>query len=71
MSKRARKRLTAGEKLALSMLQHGRCAICGFPLDPRQMHGDHIIHFARGGADDIGNKRLTCASCNLNRGNKL
>ena len=71
MSKRTRKRLTAGEKLALSILQQGRCAICGFPLDPRRLHGDHLIQFARGGSNVITNMRLTCTPCNLKRGNKL
>lgn len=71
MSKGKRKRLTAGEKLALSILQQGRCAVCGFPIDPRHIHGDHLRPLAHGGSNDIANMRLTCAVCNLKRGSKL
>lgn len=71
MSTRKRKKITAGDKLALSIMQQGRCAACGFPLDPRRIHVDHLIHFSRGGTNELRNLRLLCAPCNLQRGAKF
>lgn len=44
------------------------CGICGRPiLDPADCDVDHIVPVAHGGTDDLGNLRLTHASCNRGR----
>lgn len=52
------------------------CSICRCLLDPdlpashpRAIHADHIVALSRGGALlDPSNVRLTCRTCNLQRG---
>jgi 5-methylcytosine-specific restriction endonuclease McrA len=70
MTKR-RKRLSDAQMLAIAKSQDGRCAICGFPLDPREIAVDHIIHRHRGGSEALRNKRLTHQRCNARRGGRL
>ena len=53
------------EKLTMYHRQNGRCAICGKPFDIRDMHGDHVIPWSRGGKTTLENGQMLCAECNL------
>lgn len=35
------------------------------------MHIDHVIPRSRGGTDDMDNLAVSCAPCNLSKGDKL
>ena len=54
----------------LIIRQNGKCAICGWPLptQERGIHVDHVVPFSRGGGNNIGNLRATCAGCNMIKG---
>lgn len=45
------------------------CTYCG---DTEQkLHCDHVIPLSRGGLNELDNLKAACASCNLDKGNKL
>ncbi len=46
----------------------GRCVQCG---SVQNIHFDHIIPFSRGGANSVENIQLLCASCNLDKGDRI
>lgn len=62
---------TASEVEALAEMQKHRCAYCCIPITPEYRHKDHFVPLSRGGSNDIGNIRLTCAPCNLRKGDSL
>src|SRR5437588_10980918 len=43
-----------------------RCGYCGIELKPKlkEAHIDHLISAARGGANHLSNRVLSCAQCN-------
>lgn len=45
--------------------QGGLCAICGKPFDQKDMHGDHIIPWSKGGKTAYDNLQMLCVPCNL------
>ena len=54
------------------------CHLCGEPidydlphLDPMAFVVDHVVPLARGGKDEIANKRAAHRSCNGTKGDKL
>lgn len=53
--------------------QGGHCAYCGIGIFwdiPKDVHIEHIIPLSRGGSNWSDNICLTCASCNLSKGDK-
>lgn len=48
--------------------QGGKCAICGKPFDFKEMHGDHIKPWSKGGKTVIDNCQMLCRDCNLKKG---
>lgn len=55
--------------LALHAEQDGRCAYCGITLHDNY-HVDHVHPLVRGGSNWPDNLALSCAECNLSKGNK-
>lgn len=54
------------------LAEHGLvCHICGDPIDPADLHFDHVIPLSRGGAHDRTNIRPAHSRCNLRKGTKL
>lgn len=53
------------EKLTMYHRQDGKCAICGLPFDIKEMHGDHVIPWSKGGRTTLDNGQMLCAKCNL------
>ena len=53
------------EKLTMYHRQGGKCAICGLPFDIKEMHGDHVIPWSKGGRTTLDNGQMLCAKCNL------
>lgn len=47
--------------------QKGICNICKKPFDYKDMAGDHIIPWSRGGKTVIENCQMLCVSCNLKK----
>lgn len=73
-NRRARKKASGGsiskgltEKLFL--LQKGRCACCGVPLED-DYHIDHIVPLYLGGSNSDENIQLLRSICNLQKGKK-
>ena len=52
----------------LHQMRESCCAYCGARGD---IHIDHIIPIAKGGAHSIGNLQPLCASCNQSKGSKF
>lgn len=66
-----RKKIDYGVSIFLSKKQSGCCGICHARLPISSIHVDHIIPLSKGGDNSISNLRLVCASCNLQKSNKL
>ena len=49
--------------------QGGKCAICGAPLDIKDMQGDHRIPWSEGGKTEYSNLDVLCTHCNLKKSN--
>jgi 5-methylcytosine-specific restriction endonuclease McrA len=66
---------TAAEIRELFHDQHGRCGYCGINLmvsdTKAEYHVDHIVPLSRGGSNYIDNILVSCADCNLSKGDKL
>lgn len=45
-----------------------RCVYCGEDLVGQEIHLDHVIPEARGGATSLANLQVTCRKCNLAKG---
>lgn len=56
-------RLSAGIVERLKVLQQGKCACCGKPLE-NNFHLDHIMPLALGGKNEDGNVQLLTSTCN-------
>ena len=41
------------------------------PFDGSEVHVDHIVPASKGGSDNLSNRRLLHAVCNLRRGNRV
>ncbi len=62
-----RRNFTRKEKIAMYLLQDGKCAICGEEL-VAGLHGDHVTAFVKGGLTDVINGQGLCVKCNLKKG---
>lgn len=69
--KKKRKIYSADVKRILYIHANGKCAICGKPLQLREVSLDHHIPLSRGGVDDINNLEITHESCNRIKSNLL
>lgn len=58
------------ERQTMYHRQGGRCALCGQAFDIRQMHGDHIIPWSKGGKTTLDNGQMLCATCNIRKSNQ-
>jgi 5-methylcytosine-specific restriction endonuclease McrA len=57
---------------AAILAEHGPvCHICDGLIEPDDLHFDHVIPIARGGAHVAGNVRPSHARCNLVKGTRL
>ena len=67
----ARKRMSALRK-RVEMRAGGRCEYCRAPQAAcgYRFHLEHIVPAAEGGSDEIGNRALACAACNLAKGDR-
>ena len=45
-----------------------RCVYCGLDLEKNEIHLDHVIPEAKGGATSYGNLQVTCRKCNTEKG---
>lgn len=45
-----------------------RCVYCGVDLVGQEVHLDHVIPEAAGGATSFANLQVTCRKCNLDKG---
>lgn len=58
------------EVVALILRDGDRCYLCGQSVQRMPIHIEHVKPRARGGSDDLANKRLAHADCNLWKGQK-
>lgn len=64
---------TSADIAALYAEQEGRCAYCGITVFwdiVGDVHIDHVVPLARGGANDLSNLAIACADCNLSKSKK-
>jgi 5-methylcytosine-specific restriction endonuclease McrA len=47
------------------------CHWCETILEPKDCHADHVIPLSKGGAHDLGNLVVSCATCNCLKGAKM
>lgn len=47
--------------------QSGKCSYCHAELEEKDMHGDHIRPWSKGGKTEYGNLQLLCSACNLKK----
>lgn len=47
------------------------CHICGLMCKPQEIHLDHVIPLARGGAHSEDNLKVACSTCNRRKGTLL
>ncbi len=54
-------------RIQIETLSRSRCEYCCAPQDAcgYHFHLEHILPLAQGGTDDLTNRALACASCNL------
>lgn len=58
--------------LALVLAEHGLwCHICSDPIEPTDLHFDHVIPLSKGGPHTYDNIRPAHSWCNLRKGTKL
>ena len=72
-SYRARKRGAFVEIVdfdAILIRDAGRCGICFAPVPPLELHFDHIIPLARGGAHLASNIQVAHRRCNVKKGDR-
>lgn len=58
------------DKITMYHRQGGRCAMCDLPFDLKDMQGDHIIPWSRGGRTTLENGQMLCRTCNLKKSNR-
>ena len=49
----------------------GRCYLCGHPVEMLKMSVDHVVPISKGGEHSYSNCRLTHATCNRRKYNKI
>lgn len=62
-------RVTSLDYVSIFLRDKGLCHICGNPAV--DVHYDHVVPLARGGAHAPENIRVSCASCNLKKGDRV
>lgn len=50
--------------------QEHKCAICGKEFEYKNMHGDHITPWSKGGKTTEENCQMLCRDCNLKKGDQ-
>lgn len=50
--------------------QEHQCAICEKEFEYKDMHGDHITPWTRGGKTTLENCQMLCVKCNLQKGSR-
>ena len=47
------------------------CQLCAHPVDPTDVHLDHILPFSKGGQTIAGNLQVTHSVCNMRKGARV
>jgi len=71
---RARKlgvELTQVDYDAIIERDKGVCHICNLPINPGELHFDHVIPLTKGGSHTRENIAMAHAFCNLSKNNKI
>lgn len=55
------------DKYAAYERQGHVCAICGKPFEFKEMHGDHIVPWSKGGRTVAENCQMLCTTCNIKK----
>lgn len=56
-----------GDKQIMYERQNHKCAICGKEFDIKEMHGDHIVPWSKGGRTTLDNGQMLCMECNIKK----
>lgn len=57
------------DRITMYHRQGGKCAICGRSFEFKDMHGDHVVAWSRGGKTELENGQMLCTECNLKKSN--
>jgi 5-methylcytosine-specific restriction endonuclease McrA len=73
-NRRAKQRASEGQHTAedvdaILKLQRGKCAYCQKAVG-KKYHVDHIVSVAKGGGNGRRNLQITCAFCNVSKGER-
>lgn len=49
----------------------GICYLCGFSVDPRNFHIDHVIPVSKSGSNALDNLKVSHPACNMSKGDKI
>jgi 5-methylcytosine-specific restriction endonuclease McrA len=55
------------QRVALFILEDGKCAICGEDLPPEQFDADHITPWINEGKTELWNLQPLCLKCHLKK----
>jgi len=58
------------DKIAAYSKQNGVCPVCGEKFEYKEMEGDHIKPWSKGGRTELENCQMLCKSCNGKKSNK-
>jgi 5-methylcytosine-specific restriction endonuclease McrA len=61
------RKFNSRQRLYLAILAGWRCVICDTPLS-FDLHGDHVVPFARNGKTLLRNGQALCPTCNRRKG---
>ena len=60
---------TESQKRSAYERQNGVCPMCGEHFEYKDMQGDHITPWSRGGKTNVDNCQMLCADCNRRKSN--
>lgn len=68
MTKKHRPRFSPCQRRAIYRAGKGICYLCGDFVPWDEYQSEHVVPVCKGGANDVVNGRVSCATCNALKG---